>query len=536
MRHLPALFALLLVTLHGTGGRAQSPQAENMVLLGSLDVRGGDVTRYSDVWGYSNANGEFALLASNRYMHIIDVTDPGNPQELFRINQTAVSSDWRDIKTFGDYAYMVTEGSGEGLTIVDLSNLPASAPVVYRSSQFWSRCHNLFVDDSATPARLFCFGINGRTSRTVILSLANPENPSLLANVSLTGGYAHDGYVINDTLYANHEGRGMYAHDVSNPTAPVELGRLNNYPEAGYNHSVWRTDNGRYAVMCDETVGASAKIVDVEDPLDMEVVSLFASRLRAPANPNTFAHNPYVMGDTQVVMSYYNDGIQVWDIRDPTQPTRLGYYDSTPNQINAGGGIWGAYPYLPSGNILGSDIGTGLYVVQLANALPVTYAAWTARQTGKNATLSWVVAEQRNNAGWHVEHAAPGGQFAELAYVESGALVNEFTHAAPGPGTHLYRLRQVDFDGRQHLSEIRLVHFGSSRPSAGTDLAAYPNPVLAGRAVTVAGLAADADWTLYDTAGRRVFAGRGRRVATEGLRAGAYGLRSGGAVSRLVVE
>jgi hypothetical protein len=63
----------------------------------------------------------------------------------------------------------------------------------------------------------------------------------------------------------------------------------------------------------------------------------------------------------------------VYDVADPYQPVRIGYFD-THYQEPLGGpyptlayqGAWGAYPYLPSGNVLVSDMQNGLYVLDVS--------------------------------------------------------------------------------------------------------------------------------------------------------------------------
>src|SRR5690606_38295279 len=66
-----------------------------------------------------------------------------------------------------------------------------------------------------------------------------------------------------------------------------------------------------------------------------------------------------------IVISYYHDGVQVYDISDPRNPVRAGFYDTYPENTNFSGfqGCWGVYPYLPSGNIIASDITHGLFVL-----------------------------------------------------------------------------------------------------------------------------------------------------------------------------
>jgi len=57
--------------------------------------------------------------------------------------------------------------------------------------------------------------------------------------------------------------------------------------------------------------------------------------------------------------------VQVFDISDPTNPVRIGFYDTFEgNDAFFFAGNWGVYPYLPSGNILASDMQNGLFVLE----------------------------------------------------------------------------------------------------------------------------------------------------------------------------
>lgn len=516
--------------------------SDNMVLLGNWDVD--TIPRYSDVWGYSRDGREYGIIGSQDYVHIIDVTDPANPTEIAALNSFSNSgSVWRDIKVLGDYAYCVTETS-EGLQVIDLGDLPNSASIVYQTDEEFTRCHNIFIDSTSIPPRLYAFGTRPGIALDgyIVYGLGNPAIPNLLAEVEINNpdvadfGYIHDGYAINDTLYANHGGNGLYAYDVADPTNPIEIGSLTNYVESGYNHSIWGTASGNVMVMCDETTDRGVKVlsIDKSDPfaLEIQVESVFRSASLAP-NVASLAHNPYVLGDSLVVLSYYGEGIQVWDISNPANPFRQGFYDTTPNQNTYGGGIWGAYPWLPSGNILGSDQGTGLYIVRLEEflTLPVEYSSFTAETNGKDALLQWSTATEESNAGWTVEHATVGGEFTGVGRVPSGTGLYDFTHENPGAGHHIYRLRQVDFDGTERLSELRSVLIAGGAESP---FALYPNPAPAAAPVSLLG-SESLSWELLDASGRTLRSGTGS-VATQGLETGVYWVRSGGQSAKLLVK
>ena len=62
-------------------------------------------TGLNDVWGYVDEVGnEYALVGAQKGTSVVDISDPANPIEIFW--EPGLTSTWRDIKTFGDYAYV----------------------------------------------------------------------------------------------------------------------------------------------------------------------------------------------------------------------------------------------------------------------------------------------------------------------------------------------------------------------------------------------------------------------------------------------
>lgn len=104
--------------------------------------------------------------------------------------------------------------------------------------------------------------------------------------------------------------------------------------------------------------------------------------------------------------------------------------------------------------------------------LPVELVRFAARLDGAAATLQWETASETNNAGFSVEHRRPDRQdFAELGFVESKATSGtteetetyRFRAEELAPGTHRFRLRQVDLDGSEVLLETTSLEVEASR-------------------------------------------------------------------------
>jgi choice-of-anchor B domain-containing protein len=301
-------------------------------------------------------------LGSASRVHFLDLADPENPQEIASFAGGKVTT-WRDMKTYQDRAYAICDGANEGLMIFDLSGLPDTVTKTYHSQEFFSRAHNIFVDNG----RLYVAGANTQYNGMIVLDIASdPDNPALLSSANLSpGGYVHDVFVKEDTAYCSHGYNGFYIWDFGDPSSPVPLASTDS---PGYNHSSWPTPSGEYAVFAEEVpTGLPLTVVDLSELAqgNIEKVKTFKEPLLEPAHIDNTPHNPFFRGN-YLICSYYEDGLQIFDLSDPLNPERVAYYDTHPDNTDYNGyfGCWGVYPFLPSQLILASDINGGLFVLR----------------------------------------------------------------------------------------------------------------------------------------------------------------------------
>src|SRR5690606_35426443 len=120
------LLAILLITTCLT-----SFSQTTMQLLSNLNYQELHDAQLNDIWGYTDEEGnEYAIVGTTKGTSIVDITDPTNPVEVFW--EPGTESIWRDMVTWGDFAYVSTEAQS-GLLIIDLRPLPHShdLPVNY---------------------------------------------------------------------------------------------------------------------------------------------------------------------------------------------------------------------------------------------------------------------------------------------------------------------------------------------------------------------------------------------------------------------
>ncbi|GAB5519458.1 MAG: hypothetical protein RhofKO_17090 [Rhodothermales bacterium] len=100
---------------------------------------------------------------------------------------------------------------------------------------------------------------------------------------------------------------------------------------------------------------------------------------------------------------------------------------------------------------VGSTIDTSVRFTS-TTALPVEFTDFVATTSGERAHLAWETASETNNAGFHIEHATSASDWITLSFLPGHGTTLEaqrYTYTAEDlvPGTHRFRLRQVDYDG-----------------------------------------------------------------------------------------
>ena len=457
----PLFFSILI----GLGSVLTAQVSENMALWAQWDDNLLPVSSgltYNDIWGYVDGNGnEYAILGSLQKVHFINVSNPASPIEVSTVTPGS-SSIWRDFKTYGTYAYGVADQGSEGLLVMNLSNLPGSVSLTNQLTSQFTRAHNIFID--VPNGRLYVAGSNTRNLGLWVYDVAtNPASPSLIGSPILydfggpSNSYVHDLYVEDNIAYCSHGYSGLYYYNFSSPATPYALGGI---PTGAYNHSSWLIPGGQYLVYAQEVPkGMPMVIIDLMD--GMSTVASFKEPLLAPGHMDNTPHNPFVKGNL-IYTSYYEDGVQVFNISNINNPVRVAYYDTEPDNATYSGtdNNWGIYPYLPSGNIIASDTEHGLFILQLqASALPVEWLSFKAMKREKGIQLSWQTASEENNEQYAVERSRDGQSFHLLTTLPGNGTTSQthqydFIDNQPLKGTNYYRIRQDDFDGNSAYTEI----------------------------------------------------------------------------------
>lgn len=325
----------------------------NMQLVGQLDY-GTDV---NDVWAWVAPDGtEYALVGTREGLSIVSLADPAQPAEVAFVN--GPSSLWRDVKAWDSYAYVSNE-NGSGIQIVDLSGLPGSVRdtfwTVESDGKMLDNIHNLYVDSAGYA---YVAGSNLFRGGPFIIDLnENPWDPQFIGPIASI--YAHDIYVRGNLAYSSELYAGQMAiYDISDKEMPILLGTQQTPYD--FTHNIWLSDDGTIAFTTDERLTAPVASYDVSDPTNIRELDQF--RPAATLAQGNIPHNVHVWQDW-LILSYYGDGGIIVDASRPANLVEVGNFDTFLGGIGTVG-AWGAYPFLPSGLVLVTDIANGLYVLE----------------------------------------------------------------------------------------------------------------------------------------------------------------------------
>jgi hypothetical protein len=90
-----------------------------------------------------------------------------------------------------------------------------------------------------------------------------------------------------------------------------------------------------------------------------------------------------------------------------------------------------------------------------AGTIPITLSSFTAKKAGETNQLTWTTESEINNKGYNVERQTANGTWASLGFVKGADKPSTYTFEDKGPlSISYYRLRQIDFDGKETLSKV----------------------------------------------------------------------------------
>lgn len=332
-------------------------QAQSIIkLLGQLDPFDGE-NRYADVWG----EGNYAYLGSfsGTGIMIVDISNPAAPRLAGHYNPSE-GGRFQDVMVINGIGYFSSESRG-GVHIVDVRT-PASPVLLSQvtpDKNGFPNVHELFVADG------ILYEADSRTTVIKVFDVRDPRNPVFVRDIQTTDTrFIHAIVVVNGRLFTSGWSGKTDIYDVRNvlTSAPPLLGVVDSGTSS---HASWPSNDGKLLASARETANGDVRLFDISNPANP--VQLSTITAQSLGLDSFSAHNPYIIGNLLVV-SWYQAGLVVLDISNPSQPKLLGSYDTFPGNTSGFDGCWGVYPFLGFNRFLLSDLDGGLFIVDASAA------------------------------------------------------------------------------------------------------------------------------------------------------------------------
>jgi len=357
-------------------GQADGYPCSNMDLLSRLSLSQlGNPGNANDIWGWEDpvTGDPYALLGLDTGTAFIRITDPENPLIIGYLPTHSSASLWRDIKTYQNHAFIVSEAGGHGMQVFDLNelrNYNGNSPITFSETAHYGlfgNSHNIVINEDSGFA--FAVGCNDCSGGLHMINIQNPINPSYAGCYS-QDGYTHDTQcVIYDGVDTDYVGRevcfssnedSVTITDVTNKSNPTTIS-INGYAGAQYTHQGWLTEDHRYFLSNDE-------LDEYYDDVDTRTYIWDLNSLDNPTligyhdhGTTNIDHNLYIE-DNYAYQSHYTAGLRIQDISNIADGTmeEVAFFDIHPANNNTSfDGTWSNYPFFDNNIVIVSGIGDG---------------------------------------------------------------------------------------------------------------------------------------------------------------------------------
>lgn len=383
----------------------------------------------SAIWGWTDRTDprgpqEYALFGLSNRTAFVNVTVPNNPVVVGNLPTATGASAWRELKTYQNYAYIVSDGNGNhGMQVFDLTRLRnyAGTPITFTAdtryyagnqANAFQNGHTIFINEASGYS--YVFGTNTNSGGVHVVDIRNPTAP-VYAGGYAGSNYIHDGQVVmyngphaafrgREILFAANSQTSNNVNDdfvqildVTNKSAITSLGTAT-HQNARYIHQGWLTPDQRYFLVNDELDEYYNQSVTKTHVYDVSNLTnpVYKGGWIHPNNNGVIDHNLFIKEDPiyglLVFSSNYTRGLRVLRIDDLAnasgpQMTEMAWFDTYPadDAERSFNGQWGSYPYFDSGTIIAGDRQNGLFVFRLnlsAVPEPGTWALLGVAVTG----------------------------------------------------------------------------------------------------------------------------------------------------------
>lgn len=359
-------------------------------------------SKYADIF----ADGNIAVQGSFscRGAFIYDISNPDAPVLASWYNPGG-NIQFLEAIVVGNRGYFGS-GNGGGVHIVDLtvpSNPQLLGIVNSNNGNGFNSVHEMVIHGN-----LLIENFNGFSNKIIkVINISNPAAAVFVRDINPTESlWIHAMHIRGNRMFTSGWGSSVERgrteiYDITNITtqAPTLLGFIQDATSvtAGNNmHSSWSSEDGNYLYSCRETNNGTGdvRVYNIQNPAQPMLVNRITM---SDLNINAVTpHNPVVMGN-HLYVSWYQAGVQIFDISNPANPVRVGQYDtyqlqyaptdaekqtlieSEPWDLICGNesrqnqlpttyeGNWAVYPFLGQKRILAGDMKEGLLILDASS-------------------------------------------------------------------------------------------------------------------------------------------------------------------------
>lgn len=401
----------------------------------------GSSFKYSDIY----ADGNIAVMGSYncRGAFIFNISNPDAPV-LSSWYNPGNNQQFLEAIVIGNRGYFGS-GNGGGVHIVDLTN-PASPQLLGIVNSANGNGINS-IHEMVVWGNFLIENANTFSNKVIrVINISNPAAPVFVRDLIPSEPlWVHAMHVRGNRMYTSGWGtstqRGRTEiYDITNigTQAPTLLGFIEDPSSvtAGNNmHSSWTSEDGNYLYSARETNNGTGdlRVYDITNPaVPLLVRAITMNELGLNA---VTPHNPVVFGN-YLYVSWYQAGVQVFDISTPANPQRVGQYDTfqpafaPPEGERAAlenaepwdmmcssqfrqialpttyDGNWAVFPFVGTNKVLAGDLTNGLIVLD-ASAVASPLKNRVSDFDGDRKTDLSVFSP--SNGQWTIESSSTGG-------------------------------------------------------------------------------------------------------------------------------
>lgn len=372
-------------------------QTFNVTLIGQADPLRPNVFPnpsqriYGDIW----VDGNYAYMGSDVNgggVSIFDISVPSNPTFIRNpLNPTGsitmptyAGNQMEDMEVYNGIGYFgsdVSTSTGNGVDIVDLTD-PTNPVMISRINSAiggHNKVHTLSYHEG------FLYTSDNATDTIKVFDVSDPGAPQFKWTIDLglpSGPASHEVYVQNGRMYvaSKENGNSNFSsgttaiYDVSN-VATSAPSRMKLFATGAGSHTAMPSADGNLLVISQERANGDVVIYDVsmiDQANDPDAPTLLSTLNRTSLGIEAHSpHHPHFHGD-MLMLSWYEAGLQIFNIADPTNPILTGSYDTYAGTSTSYNGNWGNFVQLNAEGILQnvfiSDRSKGLMVFDVSDA------------------------------------------------------------------------------------------------------------------------------------------------------------------------